>query len=186
VPDAWGGLSRNGDDISVRDESGNIVDSIIYTDNDYEVRKGFSLERVSFSGAAQSASNWKLCRDLMGATPGFRNSASRAESSFSFAVSNRRIVPGCHNPFSHINMTLTAPAGGEFTLKIFDLKGRLVKSLHDREKNLAAGLETWDGRDSGGRIAPAGAYIVYCEYKSGTAHAVKKIPVALGGRCNDP
>jgi hypothetical protein len=50
-----------------------------------------------------------------------------------------------------------APAGRRATLALYDVRGRRVRSLFDGTADGPAHM-TWDGRDDGGRILPAGVY----------------------------
>lgn len=59
------------------------------------------------------------------------------------------------------------PAAGPVTLELFDLSGRLVRTLSER--SLGAGPErlAWDGRDESGARAGAGAYFARLRTSSG-------------------
>jgi hypothetical protein len=83
-------------------------------------------------------------------------------------------------------MYLNAPADGEITLKIFDLRGGLIRNLLDKVKGAASRFLLWDGRGEGGWLIPDGVYVIYCAYISGNGHAEKKIPIVLGGPCLAP
>jgi len=43
-------------------------------------------------------------------------------------------------------------------LKVYDVRGRLVKTLVDGSKEPGAYASTWDGRDEGGEPVPSGVY----------------------------
>ena len=59
-------------------------------------------------------------------------------------------------------------AAGRAGLRVFDLAGRLVRTLAEDE-SLAAGehRRVWDGKDRAGRPASAGVYLVRLETRSG-------------------
>ncbi|MBK9305445.1 MAG: T9SS type A sorting domain-containing protein [bacterium] len=69
-----------------------------------------------------------------------------------------RVRPNPFNPQTSIAFTL--PADGPARVAVYDLQGRLVRSLH--EGDLAAGPHAlaWDGRNDGGRAAASGVYLV--------------------------
>ncbi len=184
VPSAWGGLSRNGDVIAIRDESGIVIDSLCYSDNEYNIEKGISYERKSFGSSSLILGNWKLSSDQIGATPGFTNSALISELDFSFSIGNRRIVYGCDG-LEFINMYLNVPSKGELTLKVFDLKGRLIKTIYNKTENISAKFNLWDGTDVNNRKLKSGVYIIYSEFSDGISKIIKKVPVIIGGECND-
>lgn len=66
-------------------------------------------------------------------------------------------APNPFNPDTTIRFRVD-PQGGPYTLRVYDLAGRLVRDL---DAGAAAGdtlSVVWDGRDHGGRPAPAGVY----------------------------
>jgi hypothetical protein len=76
-------------------------------------------------------------------------------------VASLRVVPNPFNPQTEIRFTL--PKGGRATVSVYDIRGRLVRRLHEGE--LAAGehTATWDGRDRRGRQQPSGVYVAGLE-----------------------
>jgi len=63
------------------------------------------------------------------------------------------------NPFNpQTNISFTLPEEGEVNLKIYNLKGQLVKVMVNRR--LESGLHTfiWDGKDNSGKDLPSGIY----------------------------
>jgi hypothetical protein len=83
------------------------------------------------------------------------------------AVHHARMVlsPNPFNPWTTIALTL--PRGGPATLKVFDVRGRLVRTLH--RGNLDAGPHefTWDGDDDHGVSSSSGVYVVRARFKGG-------------------
>lgn len=68
------------------------------------------------------------------------------------------------NPFSRstiISYQLTT--GGRATLKVFDVTGRVVRSLLDGQATDGWHSVVWDGRDNMGRDAPGGLYLYTLE-----------------------
>lgn len=64
------------------------------------------------------------------------------------------------NPFNpHTEVRFTLPQSGRVELTVYDIRGRLIKRLH--QGDLAAGEHavTWDGRDQRGRAQPSGVYV---------------------------
>lgn len=77
------------------------------------------------------------------------------------------------NPFNpRVTVTFAVPRTGPVRLGVFDLRGRLIRSLHDGP--LAAGRHAavWNGDDAQGRSAAAGVYFVRLD-DGGQAAAVK-------------
>lgn len=55
---------------------------------------------------------------------------------------------------------------GKMTLLIYDLNGRIIRKLTDKQTVNAAGVITWDGKNDRQQLSPIGIYIVYLEYKT--------------------
>jgi hypothetical protein len=78
------------------------------------------------------------------------------------------------NPFNPTTViTFTLPERLFVNLSIFDLKGRLVKTLVDEP--LAAGFKdvTWDGRDRRGNAVSSGVY--FCRLRAGKEWLTRKL-----------
>ena len=61
-------------------------------------------------------------------------------------------------------------------LTIYGADGRVVRTLVDRDQDAGAYLATWDGRDAGGRLAPAGVYFYQLE-AAGERYARRMISI---------
>ncbi|MCH2224265.1 MAG: lamin tail domain-containing protein [Crocinitomicaceae bacterium] len=71
-------LNNSGDNIVLRDDLGNLLDSISYTSDWYQdINKedgGYSIERINPNDPCSDISDWRASNDLMGGTPGIINS----------------------------------------------------------------------------------------------------------------
>ncbi len=65
-------------------------------------------------------------------------------------------VPNPFNPATAIRYELAAP--GTVALRVYDVRGRLVRTLVDASQSAGPHAVTWDGRDDGGRPAASGVY----------------------------
>ena len=65
-------------------------------------------------------------------------------------------APNPFNPSTTLRFSL--PATGHAELKIFDVQGRLVRTLVDEVLGAGANEARWDGRDRGGRQVASGTY----------------------------
>ncbi len=86
-----------------------------------------------------------------------------------------RLLPSRPNPFNPATtLAYELGAAGVVDLRIFDLRGRLVRSLVTGT-SMPAGLHesTWDGRDAGGRSLPTGSYV--CRLQVGNAVASSRL-----------
>lgn len=67
-------------------------------------------------------------------------------------------VPNPFNPSTEIRFSVGR--AGPASVRIFDLQGRLVRTLLDGHLTAGPWTRVWDGRDDAGRRAPSGAYYV--------------------------
>ncbi|MDD5720440.1 MAG: FlgD immunoglobulin-like domain containing protein, partial [Candidatus Krumholzibacteria bacterium] len=68
------------------------------------------------------------------------------------------VAPNPFNPSTTVTFDL--PRNGTVSLQIFDLRGRLVATLHRGTLPAGRHRAVWDGGDSDGRPAAAGIYLV--------------------------
>lgn len=65
------------------------------------------------------------------------------------------------NPFqSSTHVRFTLPAAGPVSVDVYDLEGRKVVALVNGTRPAGTQSVDWDGRDSGGRLAPSGPYYI--------------------------
>ena len=78
------------------------------------------------------------------------------------------------NPFNpSTNIPFILARSGLVTIKIYDLMGREIITLLDREINKGSHNVTWLGKDKFGKIMPTGIYIY--QIKSGELIRSKKM-----------
>jgi hypothetical protein len=70
--------------------------------------------------------------------------------------------PNPFNPSTRIEYRL--PRNAELTIKIYDLRGQVVRTLVDQVMPAGAGHVTWDGRDEAGGQVASGVY--FCETRA--------------------
>jgi hypothetical protein len=66
-------------------------------------------------------------------------------------------VPNPFNPATTIHYDVPA-GGGEVTLRVYDVSGRLVRTLADGTEGPGKKTVTWDGRNDRGRMVASGVY----------------------------
>ncbi len=81
------------------------------------------------------------------------------------------IAPPAPNPFSSSCMIPYSTTGGNATISVFDLSGRLVKRLHSGFLPEGEGSIGFDGTDDSGVDLPTGCYTVVLSTDSGCASA---------------
>ena len=78
-------------------------------------------------------------------------------------------VPNPFNPQTSVHFNLPATQGAR--LNVYDVQGRLVRSLLNEVRSAGANQVTWDGRDNAGRGAASGTY--FARLESGGVTRVK-------------
>jgi hypothetical protein len=98
---------------------------------------------------------WQQCDDVT-------NVASELPHS---VVSLHPARPNPFNPTTQIEFEI--PAAQKVTVEIYDLRGRLVRSLVDKQYSAGTHHETWRGTDDSGNACAAGVYLVRMVSDSG-------------------
>jgi hypothetical protein len=157
-------LTNSGGTVSLVDPHYN-VQTFIW---DQDCGDGVSLERVSSEGDI-----WICCVSSDQSTPGKKNSVS---TTYSDRI-QLRIQP---NPFSpdgdgfqdEAVIEYTLPMESNLTIKIYDIKGRLIKTLIEDEPEVSGEI-IWNGRDDGNEIVRVGIYVVWAEASGNSVSQIK-------------
>jgi hypothetical protein len=83
-------------------------------------------------------------------------------------------VPNPFNPMTEVRFELAT--AGRARLAVYDLRGRLVKTLHDGALPAGPHAVRWDGTDAAGHAASSGAYL--CRLESGEVAQMSKLLLA--------
>jgi hypothetical protein len=184
-------LNDPGDYVTIADARGLTIDSVAYLPQWHnpavQDSRGRSLERIIARGASNDPGNWTSCVLLRGGTPAQPNSAARAPGTSGALLS-------CNpNPFSPDNdgvddatvVHYTLPEGiWSLQVKIYDVRGRLIRRLASAAPGVGQGDIVWDGRDDERLRGRLGIYIVMLEafdLKRGLNVSGKTV-VVLAGR----
>jgi len=81
--------------------------------------------------------------------------------------------PNPFNPSTSISFSVPLGEKPLVTLGVFDLRGRLVRSLVDSRKESGTYTVFWDGRDERGREMSSGVY--FCRMQAGSFSQVRKM-----------
>lgn len=183
----WPRLSQVEDILILRDEHGNLRDSIGWSSAFWgSWPAGRSRERRDRLLATQLAENWVASPDALGATPGWGFGAtpgwtSAGQSGLEFMLKARLFAPGDDRVPGALGMRLAAPPSWNLTVSVFDLDRRRVRTLYEG-KPPAGGTLEWDGRDDTGRPCRMGTYLILVEAASGPGAAVVRREWAVLGR----
>jgi len=165
-------------DMSLTNSGGTV--SLIAPDNsvqtftwDKDCGDGTSWERVS---ADQDI--WSCCVSPDKSTPGKENSVSTAYAEkIELSIEPNPFSPDGDGYQDEVTIRYALPLNSEFTLKIYDIEGRLIKTLVE-DQSQASGEITWDGKDNDNRFVRIGIYIVWAEVK-GNSHSIKKMTLVV-------
>ncbi len=153
-PSSWAELNNNFDLVRLYDANNFPADSFrygsVYPNN-------YSWSRGEEAGKTEQ---WGRSIDP-GGTPGMTNLVYYQASASSISL---RIEP---NPFSpsrdrQTAITFTMPPGENMTIRVYDIEGRLVKTILDNMPALD-GVVYWDGTSDDNLCLQVGIYIIYAE-----------------------
>ncbi len=163
------GLSNSGSMIKISDVLNNTIDSVNYNpkwhNNNLSDTKGYSLERINIGLPTTLPSNWSSCANPLGGTPGQKNSIfiqNNKESSLSVSPNPFSPDGDGYEDFTIIKYKLKANTS-QIRVKIFDVKGRIVRSLSNNQFTNSESQIIFDGKDDGGQKLRVGIYVVFLE-----------------------
>ena len=173
------GFSNGGELLRLMDNDDGIVDYVSYDDSApwplEPDREGMTLELLNPSLNNNDAENW-VSSDVALGTPGQQNSSYDALSNdideiIPSVFALHQNYPNPFNPTTSIEYDL--PNDSYTVVTVFDVMGKHVKTLVD--KNQSAGFKTirWDAKNDEGEGVAAGMYIF--QIKSGVNIASKKM-----------
>ncbi|MDZ7333979.1 MAG: lamin tail domain-containing protein [candidate division KSB1 bacterium] len=178
-------LNDDMDQIFIYDANKNIIDAVSYRGS-WGGEKGVSLERINPLLASNDSSNWSSCVVLsQGGTPGRRNSVfvDILPSEAELTIAPDPFSPDGDGRDDVTIITYQLPFNlSRIHIRIFDIRGRLVRFLVNNQPSGTASSFIWDGRDDHGHLCRMGIYIVYLEaihYQRGVVKSLKKT-VVLG------
>ncbi len=153
--DSWTPLNNGEEELILQDSLSTIFESLCYQGGN--ISTGYSLERIN-PNLPPEIDNWGESID--GATPGSRNSIF---IDFMPVDARLYIQPNPFSPYNgeHTIISFDLPETlSMVTLKIFDLKGRLIKTLADQDMQTPIGEFIWDGKSNNGKRLTTGVYII--------------------------
>jgi hypothetical protein len=163
-------LSNSGETILLKDVRGQVIDSVKYSpkwhNKNFVSTKNISLERINPFLDSNDPSNWNSSVNQLGATPNKANSILTINNN---RQTNLSVSPNPFSPdndgfedFCIINYNLSQQVA-QVRIKIFDSKGRLVRTLLNNQPSGSSGSVIFDGRDDDGRTLRIGIYIIFLE-----------------------
>lgn len=158
-------LNNDKDSLFLVDLSGTIVDELEYSSS-WGGRNGHSLERIQPENPTADSTNWSTSVADAGSTPGKRNSIFLQINPASnlLSISPDPFSPDGDGKDDFVTFTIqTNYPTAVVELRIFDSKGRMIRTLLANQPVGSRYDCIWDGREKNGRILPMGIYIAYLE-----------------------
>ena len=176
------GLVNTGELILLKDVRGNVIDSVFYSDDwnnkNIASTQNKSLERINPSLDGNNPLNWSTSVNSIGGTPGNQNSifAENLNKSANISVNPNPFSPDNDGfeDFTVINYNLTQ-ATAQVRIKIFDSKGRLVRTLLNNQASGSDGSVIFDGLDDENNALRMGIYIIFLEALNDNSGIVETI-----------
>lgn len=183
---------RNSDDLIQLHRPDDVILDAVYYNSDWHNPSlrdatGISLERISPTAGSHNEHNWTSSVAEAGGTPGRSNTVFLSPSAAPRADTGIDISPSPFSPDGDgmedqtaIRYTLDATAS-LVRVRIFDARGRHVRTLEDALLAGRTGELIWDGLNDEGNPLRVGIYVVLFEAintEAGTTKAFKK-PVVL-------
>ncbi|HCY75900.1 MAG TPA: hypothetical protein DHV28_08250 [Ignavibacteriales bacterium] len=176
------GLVNTGELILLKDARGNVIDSVFYSSSwnnkNIAFTKGKSLEKINPGLSGNDPLNWSTSVNSLGGTPGNQNSVFAENLN---QAANLSVNPNPFSPdndgfedFSLINYNLSQ-AIAQVRIKIFDSKGRLVRTLLNNRASGSSGSVIFDGLDDAGYSLRMGIYIIFLEALNDNSGVVETI-----------
>ncbi len=186
------GLSfgNSGDDVVLQDFSGQTIDSVAYLPQwhhpDVFDTRGRSLERINPHVGSNDPRNWSTSTVRAGGTPGLPNSilTTSRPSSATLSISPNPFSPDGDGNEDFCVVRYTVPyTTPTVSVRIFDIRGRLIRTLANAEVGGATGEVIWNGLEDSGLRARLGAYVVLLEAVDATTGetTAAKTVVVVGG-----
>ncbi len=180
------GLTNDGELILLKDARGTVIDSIFYSsgwnNKNINVTKNKSLERINPGLNGNYAQNWSTCVNISGATPGKQNSIYTDNNNRHAKIS---VSPNPFSPdndsfedFSIINYSLTQVTS-QIRIKIFDNRGRLVRTLANNQPAASQGSIIFDGLGDDGQPLRMGIYIIFLEAVNANSGVVENLKTVV-------
>lgn len=151
---AWPSLNNSGDLLRLIDSFGWEADGFAYTE---------SFAGNLTWGRYPGEDRWGRSVDT-GGTPGAENNLRFAQEGNELRV---ELSPQVFSPDNDgiddtVDILVEAPRADGYTVRIYDVRGQLVRTFENKAGDLAARY-VWDGRDDSGGRLQLGIYILYVE-----------------------
>ncbi|MFQ5649706.1 MAG: lamin tail domain-containing protein [bacterium] len=178
-------LNDDFDSVVALDLLGQQIDRVDYRKS-WGGARGISLEKIRPDLASGDSSNWSSSVTFLGGTPGARNSifAETVVAGGRISITPNPFSPDGDGKDDFVLIGYELPmTTASVNVKIYDLRGRLIRFLANNRPAASQNTIVWDGTDSHGEIARMGIYIVFLQAlnaQAGVLETQKKTLVLAG------
>jgi CHU_C Type IX secretion signal domain len=151
-------------------QQGLIIDEVAYSEKWHfpliQNPKGVSLERLDYNGPSAQSNFHSAASSVGYGTPGYKNSQSAQEDNIRTGIT---VTPGIFSPDNDgiddfVVISYNFPSEGNITnISIFDISGKLIRTLQNNALSGSRGTYKWDGLDDKNRTLPQGIYIIFTD-----------------------
>ncbi len=186
IPNKNLSLNNDEDDIILWDLTGRMIDSVRYTSDWHNALldnvSGRSLERINPNHASIDQRNWSTSANPLGGTPG------RTNSIFTAVVPTDGSLTVSPNPFSPDGdgfedfavISYQVPTTTSLLrVRLYDSKGRLVRTLAEHEPSGSHSELIWDGMNDEREKVPMGIYIILFEALDGGGNQLQTMKTVV-------
>lgn len=175
MPDARG-------NVVLATSSAQVIDEMSYQESMHfpliSSGEGVSLEKLNPSMPSLAKESWISASTASGyGTPGVQNSQYRdltKKEGEGFYMEKTWITPNNDGLDDIFSISYKAEALSLANFTVYDLHGRIVRTLLQNELLASTGTIFWDGRDNGGSVVPFGRYILQIKNYTPAGRCFKK------------
>lgn len=182
---SWPNLNNDLDSVVLYDLTRFTIDRVDYSSS-WGGDRGISLERISPDLASNESSNWSSSAAFEGGSPGRQNSifTRTLPSAITLTVAPNPFSPDGDGNDDFAVISYEIPVNtATVNLKIYDLRGRLIRFLVNNSASGSRNAFIWDGKDNEDQMARMGLYIVFLQAlnaQAGVLRTAKKTLVLAG------
>ena len=148
-------------------------------------RKNVALERISVNKPSLDAANWKVASGVMNyGTPGYKNSNAESDAPEAvkkgFWLEDDHLSPNGdeYNDILLVNYNTGHDDYGA-NIAIYNMKGKLVRTLYNNIMLSSEGTIEWDGTDNNGDTVESGMYVMMVEMLSARGKKIRSYKMAF-------
>ena len=148
----------------------------IDNDGDLEIIVGSTsgLEVIDIKASTELMDHWSVYRGTINRAGVYDASVMAIEGNKDLLPKSFYVSSNYPNPFNPTtNFYIDVPASGKLAVRVFDVKGRMVKELINAQVNAGRVQGQWTGKNEFDMLSPTGIYFLHVE--TATNYHVQKL-----------